>query len=180
MSRATCGFLQSPYCTPGKSAVREYESYCRDHGLPTVTITRPQYWKVEVSARTMPGGRFPREVVQWLRESANALPRVHRYPIVSPARAVVYGLTIEQAHQFAGEVLDAFPALRGFTWYPLDELMQTRPEQARQSAPPTPPPSTARTSLLDRVRGGTPNNVVDLTMYRARRRLRHHNGEGPA
>lgn len=166
MSRATCGFLQSPSCAPGKSAVREYEEYCRAHGLPTVILTQPQYWKVEVSARTMPGGRFPREVVRWLRASANALPRVHRYPIVSPARAVVYGLTIEQAHRFAGEVLDAFPALRGYTWYPIAERMQARP-------------STPCRSLLDRVRGTAPANVVDLTMYRARRRL-NNNGEGPA
>jgi len=161
MREPTCGYIESAYCYPNKADWQEYGKYCRSRGLPTILVACPQYWKVEIRADTMPRGRFSPETLDWFRTRVHRFPRVHRYPIASPARVVVYGLDHATATAFAAEVIARFPALTGYTCDPPGT--RPRPVASQATTPPRP-------SWKDRVRGNAPRKVIDLATERRKRR----------
>lgn len=167
MTEPTRGYIEAQSCYPSKSTWDAYAAFCRAYGVPAVVVAHPHHWKVEISACTMTGGRFPPGALRWFRDRLKTVPRAFRYPIISPTRVVAYGLTHADARRLAGEIVDAFPTLRAFTWYPSAGRAAIAADPPRFD-PPGPYPAR---------RG----EVVDLAAERRRRRPFHGpNRSGPA
>lgn len=171
------GYLVKAGPNVDRVAWKEYRAWCTRRGVPCVTVNRAKYWKVECDAFTLPRRRFDEIDRVWLADTAGGYledaPSAHPRVKALPARMIVYGLTLERARQLAAAIVDRFPPLAEYRdpWHPYksDTKVGQPAGTYRPQTDPKPPP-TPRRSLLDRVRGGSASNVVDLATYRRHRR----------
>lgn len=164
MTEPTRGYIEAPHHTPSKAAWKEYSGWCRRHGAVRILVAKAAYWKVEIDARCTQSGRFDTDSRRWFTERATVFQArsesAHPRQRIRDARMTAYGLSHDDARQFAAEAVNRFPGLRGFTWTP---ATYARGVTYRLSDDPRPPNLKA---AAHRLSDGKKNNLVSLAMKR--------------